>query len=336
MIFDRRSELTEIKKLDLSVIASAHGYEIQKKKSTKRSVLMSNGSDKIVISRKGSIFVFFSVYDANKSGTAIDFAQKVIEPGCDMGRVRQLLRPFLNAGYMSNIRQEYKGRYAAEIKANSTDYKAVARRYSRFVPIDKPHPYLCSVRGIPFELLQSPRLYDRVRCCPRLGSVTFPHWGWPEGQENKKPCLVGYEIKGPGVNLFSKGGTKGLFISVGMKGDDRLAFTESGLDALSYMAVHGEQGLRVASLSGMMNAGRQPALVRAAIERMGEGSHIIAAFDNDAAGDKLCAQLEAIVKEVNRNSLIFQEDRPARGQDWNHVLQDERGIHRSASLQFGR
>jgi len=326
---DRNSELEAFKTLNLSVIASTYGYEINRKKSTKHSVLMSSGSDKIIVSKNGQHYIYCSVHDSGSNGTAIDFAQKVIEPGCDLGRVRQLLRPFLNAGYLSSIRQKYQGRYAAEIKPSEINLAGVAARYSRFAPIAKPHPYLCGVRGIPFDLLQSPRLHGRVRHCPHRGSVVFPHWGCPTQSGSDDRSLVGYEIKGQSVNMYSRGGKKGLFISAGMKGDNTLAITESGLDALSYMAVHGEQGLRVASISGRLNP-QQPGLIRSAIEWVGERAQIIAAFDNDAGGDALTQQLSDIVKEVGRSDLIFQDNRPvARGQDWNKVLTDQ-------SLKAGR
>jgi len=338
-MLDRKSEIEAFKSLNLSVIASAHGYEIVKKKSTKSSVLMSNGSDKIVVSQKGQHYIFFSVHDPDSNGTAIDFAQRVIEPGADMGRVRQLLRPFLGGGYMASVEKKYAGRYATEIKPNVTDFKAVAERYSKFVPIAKPHRYLCDVRGIPAELLQSPRILGRIRHDPRRGSGVFPHWGCPDGEGSEKRGLVGYELIGQGLKMYSKGGVKALWMSVGMKGDHKLAVAESGLDALSYMAVHGEQALRVASISGKMNS-QQPLLLKSAIERMGQGSQIIAAFDNDAGGDALTEELSALVKEVGRKDLVFRDDRPlARGADWNAVLVDEgikNGRIQAPSLSIGR
>jgi len=255
-MLDRESELDAFKKVDLSVIASSFGFVIEKKRTTKSTVMMSNGSEKIAVSYNGRHYIFWSVHDDKSNGTAVDFIQKVVEPGANMGRVRQLLRPFLNSGYMANIRQENKGRYASEIKPNVTDFQAVAERYSKFVPIAKPHPYLCDVRGIPAELLQSPRILERIRHDPRRGSVVFPHFGCPVGEGSEKRGLVGYELIGQGLKMYSKGGVKALWMSVGTKNDHKLAVAESGLDALSYMAVHGEQGLRVASISGKMNSQR--------------------------------------------------------------------------------
>lgn len=321
-MIDRQSELDEFKKVDLSVIAASFGFEVQKKRTTRKTVMMSNGRDKIAVSYNGRHYVFWTVGDDARSGTAIDFIQHHVEQGASMGRVRQLLRPFLNTSYVLDVRKKYQGRYAQEIRENKVDLEAVARRYAKFVPIGEPHPYLCKERGIPFELLQSERLFGRIRMCPQRGSVAFPHREFYQDESGRERIrLCGYEILGPSLKLFSSGSRKGLFVSVGMQGDNKLAFCESGLDALSYMAVHGEQGLRVASINGMMN-GQQPGLILREIERLGEGT-IVAGFDNDAGGDQLTEQLASIVREVSRNSLVFQDNRPAqRGQDYNDVLRN--------------
>ncbi len=338
-MFERNSELDAFKKLNLSVIASAYGYVIDRKKSTRHSVLMSNGSDKIIISQNGQHYIYCSVHNPDSNGTAIDFAQKAIEPGCSLGRVRQLLRPFLSSDYRLSIESKYSGQFATEIKPSEMDLLGVAARYARFDPIAQPHPYLCQARGIPFELLQSNRLKDQIRHCPRRGSVAFPHWGRPKDTDSEERCLVGYEIKGQGINRFSKGGRKGLWISAAKKGDQVLAFTESGLDAVSYLAARGTDRTRIASLSGKMNR-QQPTLIQSAIEKMGQGSLVVAAFDNDKGGDELTEKLAQIVNAVNRNDLEFKEDRPlSRGADWNQVQMEEAkkmSPQFSWSPQFGR
>lgn len=333
---DRRTELEEFKRVNLSLIASAHGYEIDRRKTTKHSVLMQAGGDKILIAQNGQHYIYCSVYDPASRGTAIDFAQRVIEPGCSLGRVRQLLRPFLNGGYVADLSQKRAGQFASVIKPSETDLLAVAARCASFVPIAPSHPYLCGERGVPAELLESVRLQGRITSCPRRGSVIFPHWGQAQGGGGR--CLVGYEIKGPGVNLFSKGGRKGLWMSAGLPEDRVLAFAESGLDAVSYLAVRDENCVRAASLSGRMSP-QQPELVVSAICRMEEGAQIVAAFDNDEAGDALTQQLAGLLDQSGRTDLEFLDDRPAeRGVDWNQVLMRSRSsVVNSFNLpSFGR
>lgn len=333
---DRSSELDAFKQINLSLIASSYGYEIVRKKSTRHSVLMASGSDKIIIAQNGQHYVYCSVYDPSSAGTAVDFAQKVIEPGCSLGRVRQLLRPFLDSGYRASLQQQYRENYQASIKPSEPDLLAVAARFSRFEPISKPHPYLCETRGIPFELLQSRRLAGRVLHCPMRQAVIFPHYGKSELESSR--CLTGYEIKGRGVTMFCKGGRKGLWMSRAFKSDRILAVTESGLDALSYLAVRGEEGVRVCSIGGQLNS-QQPELLKSALDRMGEGAQIVAAFDNDVAGDRLTKQLQDLLAETGRSGLQFEDDRPqVRGHDWNTVFVAEArkiGFEQSAVMSIG-
>jgi hypothetical protein len=332
---DRDSELDAFKQLNLSLVASAFGYEIVRKKSTRHSVLMASGSDKIIIGQNGKHFIYFSVHDPSSAGTAIDLVQKVVEPGCSLGRVRQILRPFLGGGHLASVQQTQQGRYQAEIGPSERDLLGVAARFARFAPIEKPHPYLCDTRGIPFALLQSLRLQGRVLHCPHRHSIVFPHWGSVEAADELSAAITGYEIKGRGVNLFSKGGKKGLWMSAPSPDDRVLAIAESGLDAISYLGVRGEEGTRVGSLSGQMNA-QQPQLIRMAIESMGEGSQVVAAFDNDRGGDALTERLHAIFADTRRDDVTFREDRPAqRGSDWNGVAM-ESTTGRSLQQAFAR
>jgi len=107
---------------------------------------------------------------------------------------------------------------------------------------------------------------------------------------------------------------------------------------LSYLALRGEDRTRVISLSGKMNS-QQPMLIRSAIDRMEEGSQVVAAFDNDKAGDQLTQELCDLVAAMGRGDS-FVEDRPQkRGVDWNQVLMDRaRNSGRISSLfpEFGR
>jgi len=61
--------------INLTQYAAHLGYEIDKKKSTRSSVAMRSGADKIIISRRSGIWVYFSVSDDHDNGTIIDFAQ---------------------------------------------------------------------------------------------------------------------------------------------------------------------------------------------------------------------------------------------------------------------
>lgn len=319
---DRQSEIDAFKKINLSVIASHFGYRIVKRKSTRHSVLMESVNDKIIVSKNGSHYVYCSVYDTASSGTAIDLVQQVIEPNCSLGRVRQILRPFQDGAFYANVRKQHEGKFAHSIRPSSTDFLAVAARLFEFQPVTESQSYLCGERGIPSGLLQQDRVRGRILHCQKRNAIIFPHWGFPgDDPADTERCINGYEIKGPSVNLFSKSGRKGLWATRGFSRDRILAFTESGLDALSYLALHPSNDIRVCSVSGQLNP-FQHHLIRSAIGKMGESAQVVAAFDNDEAGDRLTDTLKEIVHCCQRDYVKFHDDRPAkRGDDWNSTLQ---------------
>lgn len=146
---DRKSEIEAFKELNLSVVASSFGYRMVKTKSTRHSVLMESSNDKIIVSKNGKHYVYCSVFNDQSNGTIIDFAQRAVEPGASLGRVRQLLRPFLDATYFSSVYESHKGLFAPLLRPSNTDFLAVASRYSQFEPLVSHHDYLVNQRGIP-------------------------------------------------------------------------------------------------------------------------------------------------------------------------------------------
>lgn len=123
------------------------------------------------------------------------------------------------------------------------------------------HRYLEEERGIPASLLRSERFADKIKADFRANAV-FPH------ADQDGPC--GYEIKNRNFTGFAKGGEKGLWFSAASKPDATLVIAESGIDALSYAVLHPDDHARYASTGRAMNP-NQPALIRAAIEKMEQG-----------------------------------------------------------------
>ncbi len=321
---DRQLELDAFKTVNLGVIASEYGYRLVPKKTNKHSVFMASSNDKIIIGKNGPHYVYWSVFNERSNGTAIDFVQNVIEPGCSLPRVREILRPFIDTKHYSTLKKRHEEQIVSTIRTSPTNFLAVAGRHAQFEPITASHPYLCGERHIPYSLLLHERLEGKIQHCPKRGNIIFPHYGLAEQRSNASDWLLtGYEIKGRGINMFSKSGRKGIWSSAKFIGDTALAVTESGLDALSYLALHNRATTRVVSISGQLNAA-QPELIKIAIEQMGEGAIVAAAFDNDEAGDKLTQKLADILKDSQRSDIQFVEDRPKqRGADWNDVLRED-------------
>ena len=219
---------------------------------------------------------------------------------------------------------------------SEVDLASVAARFSRYVPIAGLHEYLCDERGVPADLLTSKRLTGRVFACPHRETVIFPHYGSPDGQSSDR-CLTGFEIKAQGLSMFAKGGRKSLFVSNAFATDRQLVIAESGLDAISYLAVRGDRGTRVLSTAGKLNP-TQPELIKSAVQRLGRGE-VIAAADNDKAGDDLSETLEKVVRDANAE-VTFRVDRPQkRGADWNDVARESeraRGLAVNPALSLSR
>jgi hypothetical protein len=303
------TELEAFKEINLSEYAAAEGYELDRKASSRNSAVMRRGEgDKIIVARgEDGHWIYCAVHDArDPGGSIIDFVMH--RERCSLGRARQILRSW-TGGTRHSVRP-HPDLFARTLEPVTRDRSRVVFALARMKPLAF-HRYLETERRIPRALLQDPRFAGTIRIDAR-SNVVFPH------ADRDGPC--GYEMRNAGFRGFSPGGTKGLWFSAARKGDTVLVIAESGIDALSYAALHPESAARYASTGGAMNPG-QPALIRAAVAKMAEGARIIAATDNDQAGRDLAEEIEAAAREAGRSDLAFIRDLPpGEGQDWNDVL----------------
>lgn len=302
-------ELEDFKtNINLTEYAAGQGYVLDKKASSKNSAVMRNHvGDKIVITRRpNQHWIYFSVRDDSDNGSIIDFVQR--RRGLKLGRVRQELRPWVGGSRI--VARLHPDLFTQEIEPISKDRAQVLLQLARMKPLVF-HRYLEEERKILATLLQSPCFAGKIKVDVRANAV-FPH------ADQDGPC--GYEIKNRSFTGFSKGGEKGLWFSAAKVGDIVLVIAESGIDALSYAALHPDENARYASTGGAMNA-NQPALIRSAIGKMQQGSRIVIATDNDAGGRELAEQIEAIARESDRADLQIVQDLPeGEGNDWNDCL----------------
>ena len=112
---------------------------------------------------------------------------------------------------------------------------------------------------------------------------------------------------------------EGLWIPGVQHTDIALVLAESGIDALSYAALHPDDNARYASFGGAMNP-FQPALIRASIERLAPGATVRIATDNDEDGAGFAAAIEGQVAETGRGDLAVERAVPADAKNWNDVL----------------
>jgi len=297
-------ELGRFKRIDLRAYAASVGYQLDRRESWKgSSVLRHPNGDKIIVNRgTDGHYVYFSVRDDDDNGSIIDFIQR--RNRVSLGVVRKILRPWIGLPPVP------VPAFPA-LHTTSKDRIRVQTEFAKMQDVPR-HPYLERERALPGWLLESERFAGRIRIDAR-GNAIFPHFD-AEG-------LCGHEIKNKGFTGFSSGGSKGLWLSHELPGDNRLVFCESSIDALSHAVLFPDQHTRYASIGGKPNP-TQPELIRAAAARLPAGSEVAGAMDADADGAKLVAVVRQAVELTGRDDLRFVVQEPLGFKDWNDQLRD--------------
>lgn len=306
----RGDELERFKTaINLTEYAACQGYLLDRRASSRNSVVMRHpNGDKIVIARgEDQHWIYFSVRDDSDNGSIIDFVQR--RRRCTLGDVRRELRPWMGSGIGGAIARPALKLYVPEVIPVSRDRAGVIRALAAMRPV-QTHRYLEEERAIPRELLTDPHFAGRILEDARSNAI-FTH------TDRDGPC--GYEIKNHGFTGFAPGGEKGLWMSRVRSADTALVIAESAIDALSYAALHPDERARYASFGGAMNPS-QPALIRAAIERLSPGTGVRIATDNDADGAGFAAIIEGLFAETGRGDLAIERAAPVDAKDWNDVL----------------
>lgn len=133
---------------------------------------------------------------------------------------------------------------------------------------------------------------------------------------------IGAELRGTFDKPFhGVRGEKGLFFT-GTSQSKTAVFVESGIDALSYQAMHPN-----ALVIGTAGSGRD--MLTAAARALDEkGYKIIAGFDADKAGE---AQTKTLREAIPTATIDRQ--RPTQGKDWNDELKAQRAPSRTADQE---
>jgi hypothetical protein len=291
--------------IDLRVYAAAQGYELDRKESWGGSAVMRHANhDKVIVKRDADgHYVYFSVRDDADNGTIIDFVKRRL--GVSLGAARKELRSFM--GLPTSALPPYP-----PLVKVVKDRIRVEHAYARMQTALR-HPYLENERGIPRQILESCRFAGRIRIDARHGSAIFPHFD-ADG-------LSGFEIKNQGFSGFSTGGIKAIWMSHIEHGDNRIAFCESAIDALSLAALQPDGRTRYASIGGRPSP-TQKQQIRAAAAVMPESSTVVAAMDNDDAGRELCEIIREAVKLSGRRDLRFEIQVPREHKDFNDELRN--------------
>ena len=241
--------------------------------------------------------MYFDPGDRGNNGTILDLVRN--RTGGTLGQARKALRPFLAsqpAGpNAAPERQEYAVKPATKTEA------AFQARWEEAGPI----------RNFSYWHKRGLTKADADTCevrQDRRGNLLFPHVG-PDG-------LTGYEIKNEGFTGFAAAGNKGLFFAHQARQVESIFITESALDAISLVKqLHPEtkETALVVSTGGAF--GRQQQELIAKLAKVNPDAEIVAAFDNDAGGERFAQQLRQMLTDAG---LPNEYDRltPTR-KDWN-------------------
>ena len=287
-------ELERFKGFNLGDLATSYGYTLNRRESSRSSLVMSHDDgDKIIIATgEDGHAVFFSVHSP-ASGSVIDFIMH--REHCNLGYVRKILRTYVPLSFPTA--------HALPIPKPipiSHDRAALIAQWHKKFPYTGG--YLES-RGLTAVTIAA--FSDRIRLDER-GNVVFRH--------DDRQGLSGWEIKNKGFTGFSSGGHKALFacrIQLSRETDPpRLIVAESAIDAMSYQQLNPRPAL-VLSFGGGLSP-EQDILLRSVLTQY-PAAKIIMATDADAGGDRYAELIEAIRPDAHRA-------RPPTGKDWNEAL----------------
>lgn len=300
-IMGNREELERFK-TDINIVdvAITIGYEIDKKKSSRKSIVLK-GQDTIVVSRNSNgHYVYFNPNDSRDNGTIIDFIQK--KTGENLGQVRKILRQFLG-GSMQQL----------EI-SNQNDVKNYYRTIEQFE--SKWKNIKQNKKDVRYEIFK-----DNIRGIELDTLHQVPHLAYYEGKfyfpifnKNGVSGLY-YTNTNMKEKYFSKDSIKGIWADKPLhKSIDKIIVTESPIDSLSAVELgyNDENTLHIATLGRM---GREAKETLSKIFKYLPNAKVLIATDRDEAGEEIAQEIANLAKDNEIYRLNFE------GKDLNETLQ---------------
>jgi len=310
---DRRAKMdAEIErfKTDINIadVAVDMGYEIDKRKSSRKSIVLKAGGDVIIVSRNSNgHYVYFNANNSKDAGTIIDFIQK--RTGKNLGQVRKLLRQYLQ----SDNRIQLEISNTNEIKEY---YKALAKfgkLWEELKANDRKDILLEDTRGIRASTLQK---VDNL-----IYNKEERKFYLPVFNENGICGLYTLD-RAMKEKFFIKGSIKGIWANRTLdKRITKIVITESPVDSLSAMELkRGDEDedttLHIATLGRMGQEAKET--LKKVFKHLPDVELIIAT-DQDQAGEDIAREIAELARDAglnNVNRLTFD------AKDLNDYLQE--------------
>ncbi len=304
-------EIAQFKQqINLSEYAAAHGFQLVVKKSTAASLFMEHpaSGEKIVISQKGSHWVFFSISDSRHQGTIIDFCQMLGVH--NLGEIRKTLRPWL--GTTKPIQVPITHFRPSLLPSDDAPTSAFLEEWARTLVLEGGSEYM-QHRQIPQLVYESERFAQTIHIETRYGNLLFPH-------RNLEGEVIGFEKRGFGFKGMGKGGRRGLWRSQSFPTDQRIVIGESAIELLSFhcLKIFGDSSWYLSTAGSFGESSLTATLLVNSIYALPD-AEVVLAFNNDPGG----VALDHKVRDILKNAGIFgkiQSLRPPHCNDWNEEL----------------
>ena len=259
---------------------------------------MKSSNDKVIITKKGGKWVYFSVNDEADSGTIVDFVAN--RSSKTIPEIGELLSQWSGLGAIPHP--------TYQIKDQAYDQQRVKAIFNRCKPVETSD-YLES-RGLGYDLLHSDRFKGRV-FVDRHNNLVFPHYS------KGKTC--GLELKNADRGLLVKGSQKTFWRSNTKALDNTIVVTESVIDALSYHKIVNPTNCFYLATGGGVSARQCDLLVRL-LESSETISDVIVATDNDKGGDRIGRRIfEAVDRSLYNGKIVRRRPRK-KGSDWSDMV----------------
>lgn len=291
--------------INLTQYAAHLGYEVDKKKSTRSSIAMRNGGDKIIISKRGSVWVYFSPVDDTDNGTIINFVQN--RTGKTLPEIGEELQSWIGGG----VSLPQAKSYVREVEEQEYDPARVAKIFKKCRAV-KNHAYL-EGRGLSRAILSSPRFAGRIYA-DRYGNMAFPHYNGKD--------ICGLELKNADKALFVRGSEKTFWRSNCKQGDDTLIIGEAVIDVVSHSILFANENAVYAATGGGMSP-EQEDILKSCVQGFKALKTVILVMDNDQGGERLTQKIKNILESSGFSGEIVCHSPETQGQDWNNVLKDK-------------
>lgn len=288
-------EIAELRaQVDCRTVLEQAGWELDGKESTRHAPKYRHGAGRIVIvTHEGR--GWFDPLNGGR-GDVLALAQHLW--GGNLGHARKVLRPL--AGIAPKLAPMRRGAAVVAIDAERLWNEA-----QRLRPGSQGWRYLTEARGLPDASIERALQVKALR-----EGIYGTVWAMHQGAAGR---ITGWEMRGPRYKGFSKGGVKTLFWIGHPAVADRVAVTESAIDALSLASIEGwPDGTLYASTGG----GYGPETGEALRVLLPRHARLVAATDQGTGGELLASRLHEL---ATAGGAGFGRLLP-EAKDWNDQL----------------